>query len=153
MWNVPAQAVVDYADVHEMVTAVTFSLDGSKACVGTMKGKCRFYRCDDKRKLEYEAQIGDMSSCRCLLADSNVTSRKGALVHGSAHGGPCSRPARPAGLAVCSQRCLALAWPILLLAVDKALCCLSAGHHLPQLLFAFCECARRKLTCEVLCQM
>ena len=72
MWNVPAQAVVDYADVHEMVTAVTFSLDGSKACVGTMKGKCRFYRCDDKRKLEYEAQIGKASSCRCLWEDLNV---------------------------------------------------------------------------------
>ena len=72
MWNVPAQAVVDYADVHEMVTAVTFSLDGSKACVGTMKGKCRFYRCDDKRKLEYEAQIGRVSSCRCLLEDLNM---------------------------------------------------------------------------------
>eukprot|EP00891_Asterochloris_glomerata_P003295 jgi/Astpho2/3295/e_gw1.00054.81.1_t len=57
MWNVPAQAVVDYADVHEMVTAVTFSLDGSKACVGTMKGKCRFYRCDDKRKLDAAADV------------------------------------------------------------------------------------------------
>ena len=39
---------------------------------GTMKGKCRFYRCDDKRKLEYEAQIGKGSSCRCLLEDLNT---------------------------------------------------------------------------------
>ena len=57
MWNIPDQRVVDWADVHEMVTAVNFSPDGAKAIVGTMKGKCRFYRCANF-KLEYEAQIG-----------------------------------------------------------------------------------------------
>ena len=57
MWSIPAQRVVDWADVHEMVTAVNFSPDGAKAIVGTMKGKCRFYLCANF-KLEYEAQIG-----------------------------------------------------------------------------------------------
>lgn len=57
MWNIPDQRVVDWADVHEMVTAVNFSPDGVKAIVGTMKGKCRFYLCANF-KLEYEAQIG-----------------------------------------------------------------------------------------------
>ena len=162
MWNVPAQAVVDYADVHEMVTAVTFSLDGSKACVGTMKGKCRFYRCDDKRKLEYEAQIGNASSCRCLLVDLNMhppTKRepwhrevtcwvllavclacRACCLPGlqgllSAIGG-----AWPAGLAVCNQRCLALA--DLLLAANPTLCCLSARPQLPP----------AALRCVALCQ-
>ena len=57
MWNIPDQRVVDWADVHEMVTAVNFSPDGAKATVGTMKGKCRFYLCANF-KLEYETQIG-----------------------------------------------------------------------------------------------
>jgi len=57
MWNIPDQRVVDWADVHEMVTAVNFSPDGAKAIVGTMKGKCRFYLCGNF-KLEYETQIG-----------------------------------------------------------------------------------------------
>lgn len=57
MWNIPEQQVVDWADVHEMVTAVNFAPDGAKAIVGTMKGKCRFYRCSNFH-LEYEAQIG-----------------------------------------------------------------------------------------------
>ncbi|KAL0043328.1 hypothetical protein WJX79_001633 [Trebouxia sp. C0005] len=56
MWNIPDQRVVDWADVHEMVTAVNFSPDGAKAIVGTMKGKCRFYLCANF-KLEYETQI------------------------------------------------------------------------------------------------
>ena len=59
MWNIPEQRVVDYADVHEMVTATAFSVDGKKAIVGTMKGKCRFYQCEPDFKLEYEAQIGE----------------------------------------------------------------------------------------------
>ena len=41
-----------------MVTAVSFSPDGRKVVVGTMKGKCRFYTCEQDFKLEYEAQIG-----------------------------------------------------------------------------------------------
>ena len=61
MWNIPDQRVVDWADVHEMVTAVNFRPDGSKAIVCTMKGKCRFYRCSNFQ-LEYEAQIGEIQT-------------------------------------------------------------------------------------------
>ena len=61
MWNIPDQRVVDWADVHEMVTAVNFFPEGSRAIVGTMKGKCRFYRCA-AFKLEYESQIGEHAS-------------------------------------------------------------------------------------------
>lgn len=62
IWNIPEQhgRVVDYADVHEMVTATVFSADGSRAIVGTMKGKCRFYQCSSDFKLEYQAQIGKL---------------------------------------------------------------------------------------------
>ncbi|PSC74579.1 signal transducer [Micractinium conductrix] len=56
LWNIPEQRVVSWQDVHEMVTAVTYSPDGRKAVVGTMKGKCRFYTIE-KNTLEYEAQL------------------------------------------------------------------------------------------------
>ena len=58
VWNIPEQRVVDWADVHEMVTATAFAPDGRRAVVGTMKGRCRFYQCEPSFKLEYQAQIG-----------------------------------------------------------------------------------------------
>ena len=58
VWNIPEQRVVDYADVHEMVTATAFAPDGRRAVVGTMKGRCRFYACEPSFRLEYQAQIG-----------------------------------------------------------------------------------------------
>ncbi|KAK9821320.1 hypothetical protein WJX81_001477 [Elliptochloris bilobata] len=57
VWNIPEQRVVDYADVHEMVTATAFAPDGRRAVVGTMKGRCRFYACEPSFRLEYQAQI------------------------------------------------------------------------------------------------
>ncbi|KAK9850113.1 hypothetical protein WJX84_008956 [Apatococcus fuscideae] len=56
-WNIPDQKVVDWADVHEMVTAAAFSSEGSRAVVGTMRGKCRFYQVDTNFRLDYQAQI------------------------------------------------------------------------------------------------
>ena len=72
VWNIPEQRVVDWADVHEMVTATAFSPDGRRAVVGTMKGRCRFYQCEPTFKLEYQAQIGvrrralTHAPCSCL---------------------------------------------------------------------------------------
>ena len=66
VWNIPEQRVVDWADVHEMVTATAFSPDGRRAVVGTMKGRCRFYQCEPTFKLEYQAQIGALSQCTSL---------------------------------------------------------------------------------------
>lgn len=57
IWNIPSNKVADFSDVHDMVTAVSFSPDGRKVVVGTMKGKCRFYTIE-KSALEYEAQLG-----------------------------------------------------------------------------------------------
>ena len=50
---------MDWADVHEMVTAAAFSSEGSRAVVGTMRGKCRFYQVDTGFRLDYQAQIGE----------------------------------------------------------------------------------------------
>jgi WD40 repeat protein len=57
LWNVPESRVTSWQDVHDMVTAVTFSGDGSKAVVGSMRGKCRFYSLSISNTLEYEAQL------------------------------------------------------------------------------------------------
>ena len=64
VWSIPEQRVVDWADVHEMVTAAAFAPDGRRACVGTMKGRCRFYVCEPSFRLEYQAQIGEDFSWR-----------------------------------------------------------------------------------------
>ena len=69
VWNIPEQRVVDWADVHEMVTATAFSPDGRRTVVGTMKGRCRFYQCEPTFKLEYQAQIGAVHSQNHLRAD------------------------------------------------------------------------------------
>ncbi len=73
MWSIPEQRVVDWADVHEMVTAAAFAPDGRRACVGTMKGRCRFYVCEPSFKLEYQAQIGAHESARLPLLMSCCT--------------------------------------------------------------------------------
>ena len=63
---------MDYADVHEMVTATIFSADGTRAIVGTMKGKCRFYQCSPDLKLEYQAQIGQRPQIWAVFACANL---------------------------------------------------------------------------------
>ena len=57
LWNVPDSRVTSWQDIHDMVTAVTFSKDGSRAVVGSMRGKCRFYSLGISNTLEYEAQL------------------------------------------------------------------------------------------------
>ena len=81
MWNIPEQRVVDWADVHEMVTATAFSPDGRRAVVGTMKGRCRFYQCEPTFKLEYQAQIGVLPSRTSFRLP--VWSSEGRALHAS----------------------------------------------------------------------
>jgi WD40 repeat protein len=57
LWNVPETRVVSWQDIHDMVTAVAFSKDGSRAVVGSMRGKCWFYSLTNSNALEYEAQL------------------------------------------------------------------------------------------------
>lgn len=66
LWNVPEQRVASWQDVHDMVTAVTYSRDGKRAVVGTMRGKCRFYSVGAKGSLEYETQLGALWDVFCF---------------------------------------------------------------------------------------
>ncbi len=57
LWNVPDATVKSWVDIHDMVTALNFNSDGSKAVVGSMRGKCRFYSLGANNSLEYEASL------------------------------------------------------------------------------------------------
>ncbi|KAK4369148.1 hypothetical protein RND71_012940 [Anisodus tanguticus] len=56
IWSIPERQVVDWNDLHEMVTAACYTPDGQGAFVGTYKGNCRLYNTSDN-KLQQKAQI------------------------------------------------------------------------------------------------
>ncbi|KAF8061942.1 SPAC3H5.08c [Scenedesmus sp. PABB004] len=57
VWSIPQNAVLATASLHQdMVTAVAFSLSGTRVLAGTMRGRVRFYELA-ARKLEYVAQV------------------------------------------------------------------------------------------------
>ncbi|KAF8395112.1 hypothetical protein HHK36_019053 [Tetracentron sinense] len=43
IWSIPDRLVVDWTDLHEMVTAACYTPDGQGALVGSHKGSCRLY--------------------------------------------------------------------------------------------------------------
>ncbi|KAL9268971.1 WD repeat-containing protein [Drosera capensis] len=47
IWNIPGRRVVDWTDLHEMVTAACYTPDGQGAVVGSHKGSCRMYSTTD----------------------------------------------------------------------------------------------------------
>lgn len=56
IWNMPDRQVVDWTNLHEMVTAACYTPDGQGAIVGSHEGSCRFYNTSDG-KLHQKAQI------------------------------------------------------------------------------------------------
>ncbi|XP_050382890.1 uncharacterized protein LOC126799687 [Argentina anserina] len=56
LWDIPARKVVDWTDLHEMVTAACYTPDGQAAVTGSHKGNCRMYNAEDCR-LSQEGQI------------------------------------------------------------------------------------------------
>nr|KJB81919.1 hypothetical protein B456_013G167600 [Gossypium raimondii] len=43
IWSIPDRKVVDWNDLHEMVTAACYTPDGQRALVGSYKGSCHLY--------------------------------------------------------------------------------------------------------------
>jgi WD40 repeat protein len=43
IWSIPDHQVVDWNDLHEMVTAACYTPDGQGALVGSYKGTCCLY--------------------------------------------------------------------------------------------------------------
>ncbi|XP_059301166.1 uncharacterized protein LOC132053242 isoform X2 [Lycium ferocissimum] len=56
IWSIPERIVVDWNDLHEMVTAACYTPDGQGALVGSYKGSCHLYNISDN-KLQQKAQI------------------------------------------------------------------------------------------------
>ncbi|XP_021887726.1 WD repeat-containing protein 44-like [Carica papaya] len=56
IWNIPDRYVVDWTDIHEMVTSACYTPDGQGAFVGTHKGSCRLYNTEGC-KLTQQTQI------------------------------------------------------------------------------------------------
>ncbi|OWM82313.1 WD repeat-containing protein 44 [Punica granatum] len=56
IWNIPDRQVVDWTDIHEMVTAVCYTPDGEGAIIGSHKGSCRVYSAEDC-KLTQTSQV------------------------------------------------------------------------------------------------
>ncbi|KAK6778427.1 hypothetical protein RDI58_025145 [Solanum bulbocastanum] len=59
IWNVSDRKVVDWTDLHEMVTATCYSPDGEGALIGSHKGSCRMYstsECKLEQKDSFELE-------------------------------------------------------------------------------------------------
>nr|CAD1844370.1 unnamed protein product [Ananas comosus var. bracteatus] len=52
IWSIPDRQIVDWNDLHEMVTAACYSPDGQSALVGSHKGSCRLYDTSDNKLLQ-----------------------------------------------------------------------------------------------------
>ncbi|KAJ8505254.1 hypothetical protein OPV22_006140 [Ensete ventricosum] len=52
IWSIPERQVVDWNDLHEMVTAACYTPDGQGALVGSHKGTCHLYDTSDNRLLQ-----------------------------------------------------------------------------------------------------
>ncbi|WOL19010.1 WD repeat-containing protein 44-like [Canna indica] len=67
-WSIPEHHVVDWSDLHEMVTAACYTPDGQGALVGSHKGSCRFYKTSDCKL----SPIGQM----CLRKKNKTNAKK-----------------------------------------------------------------------------
>ncbi|KAK9274702.1 hypothetical protein L1049_021953 [Liquidambar formosana] len=56
IWSIHDRQVVDWNDLHEMVTAACYTPDGQGALVGSYKGSCRLYNTSEN-KLQQKCQI------------------------------------------------------------------------------------------------
>ncbi|XP_022746433.1 WD repeat-containing protein 44-like [Durio zibethinus] len=54
IWNIPDRQVVDWTDLHEMVTAACYTPDGQGALIGSHKGSCRMYSTDGCKLTQLE---------------------------------------------------------------------------------------------------
>lgn len=52
IWSVPDHQVVDWSDLHEMVTAACYAPDGQVALVGSHKGSCHLYDTSENKLQE-----------------------------------------------------------------------------------------------------
>ncbi|KAM0950147.1 putative transcription factor WD40-like family [Dioscorea sansibarensis] len=56
IWSIPDRQIVDWNDLHEMVTAACYTPDGQGALVGSHKGSCHLYDTSEN-KLQQKSRI------------------------------------------------------------------------------------------------
>ncbi|KAM0920268.1 hypothetical protein ACQ4PT_007635 [Festuca glaucescens] len=56
IWSIPKREIVDWVDLHEMITAACYTPDGQGALIGSHKGSCHVYDTSDNM-LRYKKQI------------------------------------------------------------------------------------------------
>ncbi|CAH9108021.1 unnamed protein product [Cuscuta epithymum] len=49
IWSIPDRQVVDWNDLHEMITAASYTPDGQRALVGSYKGSCHLYNTSENK--------------------------------------------------------------------------------------------------------
>ncbi|KAE8810673.1 WD repeat-containing protein 44-like [Hordeum vulgare] len=52
IWSIPKREIVDWHDLHEMVTAACYTPDGQSALVGSHKGSCHIYDTSDNKLIQ-----------------------------------------------------------------------------------------------------
>ncbi|KAJ3680336.1 hypothetical protein LUZ60_016614 [Juncus effusus] len=71
IWSIPDRQIVDWTDLHEMVTAACYTPDGQSALVGSHKGSCHMYDTSDN-KLVQRSQI-DLQNKRKKSSQKKIT--------------------------------------------------------------------------------
>ncbi|KAG0447902.1 hypothetical protein HPP92_028096 [Vanilla planifolia] len=66
VWSIPNRQVVDWNDLHEMVTAASYTPDGQGAVVGSHKGNCHLYDTSE------QFAPGSLSEVVVTSADSRI---------------------------------------------------------------------------------
>ncbi|XP_066343295.1 uncharacterized protein [Miscanthus floridulus] len=52
IWSIQNREIVDWKDLHEMVTAACYTPDGQRALIGSHKGSCHIYDTSDNKLLQ-----------------------------------------------------------------------------------------------------
>ncbi|XP_062219757.1 uncharacterized protein LOC133919396 [Phragmites australis] len=71
IWSIPKRQIVDWVDLHEMVTAACFTPDGKGALIGSHKGSCHLYDTSDDM-LCYKKQI-DLQNKKRRSSQKKIT--------------------------------------------------------------------------------
>ncbi|KAJ1280123.1 hypothetical protein BS78_04G207600 [Paspalum vaginatum] len=71
IWSIPKREIVDWVDLHEMVTAACYTPDGKAALIGSHKGSCYLYDTSDDM-LCYKKQI-DLQNKKRKSSQKKIT--------------------------------------------------------------------------------
>ncbi|KAL6911880.1 hypothetical protein ACP4OV_000685 [Aristida adscensionis] len=71
IWSIPKREIVDWVDLHEMVTAACYTPDGKGALIGSNKGSCHLYDTSDDM-LSYKKEI-DLQNKKRKSSQKKIT--------------------------------------------------------------------------------